>query len=250
VKVCVRCSVSLALDQFWFDKKLGRRVGTCQPCRNELARIRYATREEVRQKAAENVERWRKDNLDHYKDTQASYKRRADVKERAREVAKQPENREKSKLKQRKHIKNPKNVATKKASRERAFEENPEHFRALARKQSKKKRARIAGFEIVEDVRYEDVYERDGDRCYLCESRVAHLNIDHIIPLAKGGHHATYNMAVSCAPCNLSKRDKLPENLLPLQRGRIYAKLWRLAKTEEELNAISEKEQNKETHKF
>ncbi len=47
-------------------------------------------------------------------------------------------------------------------------------------------------------------------RCYWCGDRVrfSECHLDHIIALAKGGHHGLDNLCVSCAPCNLSKAAK------------------------------------------
>jgi len=57
----------------------------------------------------------------------------------------------------------------------------------------------------------DSVKSKKTARCYYCGDRVITTNIhfDHIIPLAKGGQHSVDNLCVSCAPCNLSKQDKL-----------------------------------------
>jgi len=46
--------------------------------------------------------------------------------------------------------------------------------------------------------------------CYWCGSHVAgrKAHLDHIQPLSKGGSHSIENLCVSCAHCNLSKKDK------------------------------------------
>ena len=36
-------------------------------------------------------------------------------------------------------------------------------------------------------------------------------HVDHLIPLAKGGHNDPSNIVITCPHCNLSKSDKLPE---------------------------------------
>jgi len=40
-----------------------------------------------------------------------------------------------------------------------------------------------------------------------CEDK---YHVDHIVPLAKGGHNDPSNLVISCPTCNLSKHDKLP----------------------------------------
>jgi 5-methylcytosine-specific restriction endonuclease McrA len=43
--------------------------------------------------------------------------------------------------------------------------------------------------------------------CAVCGS-ADNIQIDHIIPVSKGGHHAIGNLQLLCACCNRSKRDK------------------------------------------
>lgn len=44
--------------------------------------------------------------------------------------------------------------------------------------------------------------------CAYC-GRSAVLQMDHVLPLARGGRHAPSNILPACAPCNTSKRDHL-----------------------------------------
>jgi 5-methylcytosine-specific restriction endonuclease McrA len=36
-------------------------------------------------------------------------------------------------------------------------------------------------------------------------------DVDHIVPLDRGGHNDPSNIVISCSHCNRSKQDKLPE---------------------------------------
>jgi len=47
-----------------------------------------------------------------------------------------------------------------------------------------------------------------GLRCVYCGGPFEH--VDHLVPVALGGRHALWNLAPSCRPCNLSKRDSSP----------------------------------------
>lgn len=51
-----------------------------------------------------------------------------------------------------------------------------------------------------------------GSRCAYCGGPYEHL--DHVIPLARGGKHCPANLRPACAPCNLSKKDKLLKDWL------------------------------------
>ena len=48
--------------------------------------------------------------------------------------------------------------------------------------------------------------------CYWCETSLKNVkvNIDHYIPLSKGGLHTLSNLVVSCSSCNMKKNAKDP----------------------------------------
>lgn len=55
------------------------------------------------------------------------------------------------------------------------------------------------------------IYERDRYRCRKCgvSDRYAQLEIDHIIPIAKGGKSTYENLQTLCHKCNVQKGDNL-----------------------------------------
>lgn len=55
------------------------------------------------------------------------------------------------------------------------------------------------------------IYERDGYRCRYCgiHQNYADLEIDHIIPIAKGGKSTFDNLQTLCHKCNVEKGDRL-----------------------------------------
>lgn len=63
-----------------------------------------------------------------------------------------------------------------------------------------------------------DIIKRDGTSCRHCKIKCVidgdiyqdcYLNLDHIIPLSKGGHDAEYNIQILCRKCNTIKRDRI-----------------------------------------
>ena len=82
---------------------------------------------------------------------------------------------------------------------------------------SHRRRARRYGvpYEHVNRIK---VFERDRWRCKLCGAKVKQstAELDHILPLSKGGGHTYTNTQCSCRPCNQSKKDR------PLGQTRLF----------------------------
>jgi len=93
---------------------------------------------------------------------------------------------------------------------------------ASSRNGRSKRKARMLGVKSA-PYKYSELIERDGMNCAHCKKETKkdgdHLNplffnVDHIIPLAKGGHDALYNVQVLCRTCNTKKGSKvLPEDV-------------------------------------
>lgn len=74
--------------------------------------------------------------------------------------------------------------------------------------------------EVVDPIK---VFERDGWRCYLCgyvtlkdERGTNHPfapELEHIVPLSKGGHHTYANTACACRRCNGAKGDAVGQRV-------------------------------------
>jgi 5-methylcytosine-specific restriction endonuclease McrA len=54
------------------------------------------------------------------------------------------------------------------------------------------------------------LFARDGWRCQYCGS-AGRLTLDHVVPRSRGGDSVWENVVASCAPCNLRKGDRLPD---------------------------------------
>ena len=57
-----------------------------------------------------------------------------------------------------------------------------------------------------------NVYLRDDHTCQYCGRRSdpSRLNLDHVIPISRGGFTGWTNVVCSCLSCNLKKRNRLP----------------------------------------
>jgi len=53
------------------------------------------------------------------------------------------------------------------------------------------------------------IFERDDYTCRYCGVRGGRLEIDHVIPISRGGSNHEDNLATACMPCNRRKKDKV-----------------------------------------
>lgn len=96
------------------------------------------------------------------------------------------------------------------------------YFREYARRNKVRKtdavidrRARKRN-QFVERVYRKKVHARDSGACYLCGNPVTlqEMNVEHVVPLSRGGLHGYANVRTSCSGCNTRKGTRLLEELL------------------------------------
>jgi 5-methylcytosine-specific restriction endonuclease McrA len=58
-----------------------------------------------------------------------------------------------------------------------------------------------------------NIFYRDKNRCQYCGSifRQKELNLDHVVPLSRGGASNWDNVVCACIPCNTRKGDRTPD---------------------------------------
>ena len=98
---------------------------------------------------------------------------------------------------------------------------NPE----MGRKHCARRRARKAAAPLIDDIDIVTLYQRDKGICSLCQGKVSltpqwpdpwSASVEHIIPLAKGGPHAWFNVALAHLRCNMQKHDGIKTQQLRL----------------------------------
>jgi 5-methylcytosine-specific restriction endonuclease McrA len=57
------------------------------------------------------------------------------------------------------------------------------------------------------------LFARDGWKCVYCGNAHGRLTLDHVVPRSKGGDSVWENVVTSCAPCNLKKGNRAPEEI-------------------------------------
>jgi len=89
--------------------------------------------------------------------------------------------------------------------------ERPEHVKAIGRRLRAKRRA-IEKRVFVEVVDAQAVFTRDAGICGICQAAVdpaSQWEIDHIVPISKGGLHAYANVQLAHRRCNRAKGAKV-----------------------------------------
>lgn len=84
---------------------------------------------------------------------------------------------------------------------------HPEKTRGYA--QARRARVRAATTYRFTDVDWRKLVNRFGGRCAYCNIRSAKLQLEHVIPLSRGGTHGVGNFLPACPTCNRSKGDRL-----------------------------------------
>jgi 5-methylcytosine-specific restriction endonuclease McrA len=79
---------------------------------------------------------------------------------------------------------------------------------------NRKRKELISGGNVSRE-EIKQLKESSNNQCLYCKSP-DNLQIDHYVPLAKGGSHHISNLVIACRRCNLAKSDKMPEEWLKI----------------------------------
>jgi 5-methylcytosine-specific restriction endonuclease McrA len=83
-----------------------------------------------------------------------------------------------------------------------------EKERAISRNRHARKKAN-GGIHTEEDIQKQ--YANQKGRCYYCHAKVGDIyEVDHVIPLSRGGSNDISNLVIACILCNRRKYNKLP----------------------------------------
>lgn len=53
--------------------------------------------------------------------------------------------------------------------------------------------------------RYASVFRRSRGRCVYCETIRGPFQVDHAVPIIRGGSNKIQNLVLACKPCNTAK---------------------------------------------
>jgi len=76
--------------------------------------------------------------------------------------------------------------------------------------------------------RKQNVFARDRWTCAFCGAKknASELTVDHVVPRAQGGKTEWSNVVTACAPCNLRKADRTPQQAGMKLRYKPYQPDW------------------------
>lgn len=80
---------------------------------------------------------------------------------------------------------------------------------------------------------YLALFAAQGWRCLYCHAPLTHEHeIDHVVPLVRGGSNCADNLALACVPCNRAKNGKI------IRPGAFVAGIPRRARSHRGLPAV------------
>jgi 5-methylcytosine-specific restriction endonuclease McrA len=104
---------------------------------------------------------------------------------------------------------------------------NPQAFRALWQKRYARQKLAPGAFTAAD---IERLHEEQKGRCFYCGDCILKgFEVDHNIPLSRGGTNAPSNIVLACRHCNRAKGNKLPDEFVRRTRGTTE---WRIEASE------------------
>lgn len=214
MKICSRCGISKALEQFSINRrnKTDGRQPKCKAC-NAIYQVANSEREKTR------AAKWYRDNHKTALERRAELRTRPEAKIKKAKQDKEYALANKDRIKiiwKNHYAKNKQRVL------ERSklwIKNNPERAKLLYRIRSQKRRAAFR--KVFRDLTLEeasDIIQKGV--CYYCGNS-GQMTLDHVVPISKGGPHTKTNIVPACSTCNSSKGSKLLDEWNDLTRSKI-----------------------------
>lgn len=190
MKVCKLCSREKPLDQFFKKKKsTDGYFAKCKVC------------------STAEVKKWRSDNAEKVMQTRLAWEAKNEVKILHDRKVYYANNVEKTAETNRLRYAANKEYFSRKNREWREAHKEDQCLRGRLNKARRRGAPGVFGKEDIQRIAFSQ-----KNRCAYCQCRlVKNRHIDHIIPVSKGGSNWPRNLQLLCAPCNQSKKDKMPE---------------------------------------
>lgn len=187
MKTCTRCNVWLPLENF--SKKKSSKDGLVSHCK-KCERERYLEwyKNKGGQKKVRNyLDEYRKNNKEKCDEWNRISRERNKVKALA--IGKKWREANKDRM-----------AELKREWRKR----NPHKDHEYNHQRRVRKLGRISNMDA------KSVLDASNGICYWCGKKAEKIELDHYVPISKGGSNSVDNLVVSCKKCNRSKHDKNP----------------------------------------
>lgn len=198
-KTCSKCGEAKALTDFY--RKARAKDGlqpSCKDCHNVTCRKYVVANPDKRR---ETTRKWRETNKDQIAESGRSYREANAEKEKERHRRYALENPQKELEKQRRWAKANREKARERSRRWR--ENNPQKFRDM-----KQRRRAMETNNGLFEVSEKELKRLLSSPCVGCGVG-DQIEVDHIIPVTRGGHYSIGNVQPLCRSCNASKNNKL-----------------------------------------
>jgi len=226
-RICTTCNTEKPLEEF--DKRSDKKDGygtRCKICGNVYKRQHKLNNlEHYKENARRNTKNYNKKHPEKVK--QIAKKYRDNHSEKVKEWKRNDWNRniDARRLKCREnYIKNKEDrkkyvVQWQKDNPEKTIEYRKKIFSTLESKvwfhnRRALKRLSANGIKITA-INLQDMYIQQQGKCFYCGNELNNrYELEHIIPISKGGEHKLHNLVLSCKSCNLHKGAKDPETFI------------------------------------
>ena len=215
-KKCNKCGKTLPVNMF--IKNNQKKDGLYPSCKTCLSQIRkkWDHKYNLSDKAKATAHRY------YYSEkgqkTKIAYRKAyiltEEQKEKYREAGRNHEKEGRYKDRKKRYDQSPKGKATK-AKKDKKYK-HTEKGRFTRRKVEIKRKHQITSQNCtITKPEWDAIKERFSHRCAYCNREVKRLEMDHVIPLSKGGAHTKENIVPACRTCNAKKgnREQLPREI-------------------------------------
>lgn len=181
MRTCITCQEEKPESEFYDTRK------TCKECKKARARKWHKDNREHRSKISR---KWYENNRERHRELSEKWRKENPEKKRANVNKWRKENPERVKEYNRKWA-----------------QKNPDKVRAKVQKRRARKQNAPGSFTSEQFQARADYH---GNRCVYCGS-TEDLQIEHQIPLSRGGTNWPSNLVPACGTCNTSKGTKTPK---------------------------------------
>lgn len=206
---CIACRRKTALESY-YRHRLKIREKQHEKYHDDLEESRRKSCAFARKYYSQNPDRARKNSREWYekhkeelreKNCEKSRRYRADGRVNIKAVRES----------QRRYIERNKDKVA--ASKRAYVERYPERVRMTMAANKARRRAAEVGELTARQ--WKEILFFYGNACALCRIPASEvpMSVDHFIPISKGGIHDWKNVWPLCMPCNMKKRDKMPDEL-------------------------------------